>query len=90
MNHKNRIPMMKQNIGGYQPQPQFDVTQARPKKCSCGCEYFNQAFRLGVISGMAPGNNTGKDVLVRFEAFLCRDCGKDQGQDAGPMPPGDE
>jgi len=81
---------MQQNIGGYQPQQQFDITEAVQKKCDCGSEHFNQAYKLGVISGMAPRNRTGKDVIVRFEVFLCRECGKEFGKIDGPMPPGDE
>ena len=64
-----------------QQQPQFDVSQVAPKNCeACGGEYFDQAFRLGLISALAPGNRTNKKILVPLQTFLCRHCGHEFGQ----------
>jgi len=79
---KRTIPMMVPNIGG-QKLP-FDISQATPKNCdACGCQHFMVAVRLGLISGMASGNITGRDQLVKFEVYLCIKCGHEYGQ---PVP----
>jgi len=63
-----------------QQQP-FDVSEAVPKNCEqCGGKVFDLAFKLMVISHLSPKNNTGQDVLVKAEAFLCHECGHEFGQ----------
>lgn len=57
-----------------------DITQAIPRPCSCGCVWFDKAFRLGVISAIAPGNRTGKEVVVEYPTYLCRECGVEAGK----------
>lgn len=65
----NRIP----TIG--QAQPQVDVTQAIRRSCVCGNDIFDKAFRVGVISKLAPGNTTNLDLLVDGIVYVCRACG---------------
>ena len=82
MSNDKVIPMMVPRVGG-QPQP-FDISEAKQKHCeACGNPYFDACQRLGLISGMSPRNITGKDVLVKFECYLCRSCGHEYGQ---PVP----
>ena len=58
-------------------QPQIDITQAIQKKCPCEHEYFEKAYRIGVVSKMAPGNNTRQDVIVEYPVYLCNNCGEE-------------
>jgi len=70
------IPMI-----GQQQQP-FDVSQAIQQNCkACGGEYFDIANRIKLISAIAPGNRTGQQVIVKFEAYLCRACGGELGKE---------
>ena len=67
---------------GAPQQPQFDVTEAIPKKCqSCDCEFFNAVYRMGTIPSMAIRNRTGQDVPIKFEAYLCWECGAEYGKE---------
>ncbi len=73
-----QIPMMVPGIGG-QVQP-FDIREAIPKQCvKCKGEHFDKAFRLGLISPMAPGNLTRQEVRVEYHTYLCRACGHEFG-----------
>lgn len=75
---QGRIPIPIRNIGGQQ-QP-FDISQAVQKQCvKCKGEHFDKAFRLGLISPMAPGNKTGQEVRVEYQTYLCRACGHEFG-----------
>ena len=58
-------------------QPQFDINQAVYKKCECGCEYFDKVFKVGMISELAPGNTTRKEIPVERAVFICRKCEKE-------------
>ena len=64
-------------------QPTVDPTKATFKQCKCGSDYFDLAYKIGVVSRMAPGNNTGQDVMVKFETFICRWCGDEYGKSEG-------
>lgn len=60
---------------GVQQAP-FDVRDAVKKACSaCGSEFFTQAYRMGVISHLAPRNTTRQDIPVNFATFVCMQCG---------------
>ncbi len=73
-NGKNVIP----KVGGQQ-QP-FDLTQVVQKQCAkCGGEHFDKAFRLGLISSMAPGNTTRQEIRIEYPTYLCRACGHEFG-----------
>ena len=75
---KNVIPMSVPRVGGnQQQQPQFDINQAVYKKCECGCEYFDKVFKVGVISDLAPGNNTRQNIQVEGAVFVCHKCGEE-------------
>lgn len=78
MDHgKNVIPMMVPQVGGQQP---FNISEAVKKRCvKCGGEHFDKAFRLGMISPMAPGNLTRQEVRVEYQTYLCRACGHEFG-----------
>jgi len=56
-------------------QPQLDPKQASPRACLCGSEFFDVAYRIGIVSRLAPGNQTSRDVLIKYEALICRGCG---------------
>ncbi len=76
-NGKNVIPMLVPTVGQQQP---FDISQAVQKRCvKGGGEHFDKAFRLGLISPMAPGNKTGQEVRVEYQTYLCRACGHEFG-----------
>lgn len=76
-NGKNVIPMMVPKVGQQQP---FDISQAIQRQCvKCKGETFDKAFRLGIISPMAPGNKTGQEVRVEYQTYLCRACGHEFG-----------
>lgn len=81
MSNKRKMkPMSVPKIGGQQQQP-FDISEAVPKSCEqCGGAVFDQAVKLGLISKLSAKNRTGQDVLVKFEVYLCRDCGHEYGQ----------
>ena len=65
-----------------QQTPQFDIREALPRKCpSCGHEYFNLVYRLGMIPAMALRNQTRQDLLIKTEAYMCRECGNEYGKD---------
>ncbi len=65
-----------------QQQQQFDISQAVSKNCeACGGEYFSQAFKLSMISALAPGNRTNQKILVPGQTFLCLSCGHEFGKD---------
>ena len=71
------IPMMVPTVGQVQP---FDISEAVPKPCFCGGEYFNKVCRMGLISPVAPKNLTGQEIRVEFWAYLCRQCGHEFGK----------
>ncbi|MCK4828801.1 hypothetical protein KA005_74440 [bacterium] len=80
-NKKRRIPIPITHIGKSQQQP-FDISEAISKSCEqCGGAVFDQAVKLGLISKLSSKNRTGQDVLVKFEVYLCRNCGHEYGQE---------
>lgn len=83
MSNKRKMkPVSVPKIGQQQP---FDISDAVPRQCAqCGKAIFDQVLRLGLISALSPKNRTGQDVLVKFEVFLCRECGHEYGQEV-PM-----
>lgn len=70
---KKVVPMQVPNIGQQQP---FDIAEADMQTCKeCGSEFFDIVYKIGVISKLAPKNSTGKNVLIKGEAYICHDCG---------------
>ena len=62
----------------------FDISEAVRRQCiKCGGEYFDKAFRLGLISPVASRNLTGQEVRVQYETYLCRGCDHEFG---APLP----
>lgn len=59
------------------PQPMVDMTQAVQIKCECGSELFDEVYKLKNVSGLAPGNQTKKNVLIKISAYVCRECGSE-------------
>lgn len=82
MNNKGRgIPIPIPAIGGAQQQVPFDISQARQQNClGCKSNLFDLAYRVGIISSMAPGNKTGQNVTVKYEAYICHECGLELGK----------
>jgi len=84
MNNKKVIPMTVPGIGGGQKQS-FDISQAEPKRCAvCGSEFFDEVYRIGIISKFAAGNTLNQDLQVKFVTYLCHQCGHEFGK---PVPP---
>ena len=66
-------PQQKQNHIGIND----TVEQHCPK---CFGQYFDIATKLRIFSKLNPKNLSGKDVLIKVEVYLCRDCGHEYGQ----------
>lgn len=50
------------------------------KPCQqCGHDFYDAAFRQGVMSSLNPKNPTGKDMPVNVPVLLCRECGWELG-----------
>lgn len=65
-----------------QKQPRVDIRQAIPMTCKkCEGELYDQAFRLARVPGLAPGNETGQDVMVQYPVYVCRACGLEGGSE---------
>lgn len=56
---------------------EFDTVQ---KKCECGHELFDVAYRYRILPAISPKNPTGKDYPIKVEAFICRACGLELGK----------
>ena len=74
------IPMQIPNVG--QP-PQVNITEADTiaKVCGkCQGQYFETVVKLRIFPSLSLKNTSGKDVLIKMEAYLCYDCGHEYGQ----------
>jgi hypothetical protein len=49
--------------------------EVEPIKCKCGSQYWQQVFRLSVLSKLNPRNPTGKDQVLNQTVFVCHSCG---------------
>lgn len=80
-NHNNTIknkfpvtrPQQKQSLIGIND----TIEQICPK---CLGQYFDIVTKLRIFSKLNPKNLSGKDVLIKVEVYLCRDCGHEYGQ----------
>jgi hypothetical protein len=72
------IPPMPRSIPAINnQQPMFDVTQAVQKKCECGAENFDKIYTIRMVSKLAPGNRTQRDIIVEVPVYyVCRNCGE--------------
>lgn len=75
MKNKNVYPFKPRNNGG-QTELGFDPAQATEHLCQCGSEYFDQTFRVRIVSRLAPGNKTGQTLIIPIPVNICRECGK--------------
>lgn len=80
MKDKKVIPFQVPNVGA-QTLP-VDVSQASRRVCSCGSEFFDKTFRVGVVSKLASGNRIGQDVTIEMPVYVCRSCGMELGKQA--------
>jgi len=61
-----------------QQPPPFDPSQATPAIClDCNGEFFDKAYRVAIVSVLAPGNATGKNIVLEYPVYLCHKCGKE-------------
>ncbi len=71
----NVIPMSVPAIGNQQQM--VDLSQAVQKQCKCGSMCFDKAFRIAVVSKLAPGNRIQDDVVCEVGIYICRECGQE-------------
>jgi len=58
-------------------QVKININDAELQKCSvCGCETFEQVFRLRILSKLV--SPTGQKQIIKLETFRCFDCGKEK------------
>ena len=76
MGYQQRNNMM---MGGPRPQiprpgqqVQVDLKDATPKKCQCGCPFFQQVF--GVMTVSALVSPIGREMIATRPIFICLDC----------------
>lgn len=87
----NRIPMRAPAIGGMPGQIQIDANDTIEKRCeACDGQLFDLAYRYRILPSISVKNPSGKDMAIKVEAFVCRNCGHELGQPvirgAGVMP----
>jgi hypothetical protein len=71
-NKKNIFPMP---MMGNQ-QIQIDLKDVERKTCNaCHGEFFDKAFRMGILSKFAPANHLKQDITVEYPVYVCRKCG---------------
>lgn len=84
-NMGNRIPMRVPAIGGTPQQIQLDQNDTIEKRCeACDGQLFDMAYRYRILPSISLKNPTGKDMAIKFEAFVCRACGHELGALAVP------
>ena len=68
-----------------QQQIQIDPSDLKMKGCAaCGHELFEQAIRIGAMSGLNPRNPTpGKELIANLPVIVCRACNHEYGK---PVP----
>ena len=89
----NNRPMRIPAIGGGPMQPGIPAQQPQKvnisigpndiifKPCEqCGYEFFDVAYRPGIMSSVNPKNPSGKDILLKTDVLLCRGCGWEYGK----------
>ena len=63
---------------GAQPQRthvQLGAGDTIEKRCACGGELFDIAYRYRILPRINPKNPTGMDQPIKVEVFMCRACG---------------
>ena len=52
------------------------------KNCpACAGEFFDVAYRQGILSSLNPKNPTGANQTVQVPVIICRHCGHEFGKD---------
>jgi len=74
---------LKQAGGNHGAPRRVHISDAVPINCTCGCPVFSSVQRLSSVSKLVPSNNTGQDILLQQEVFLCVECGKEFVPNAG-------
>ena len=66
-------PQQKQNL--------ISINDTVEQNCpKCFSQYFDIVTKLRIFSKLNPKNLSGKDVLIKVEVYLCRDCGHEYGR----------
>ena len=77
----NRIPMRGPMMAGPQ-QIQIDAFDTIESKCkACGGVLFDLAYRHRILPSISPKNPSGRDQPIKFEVFICRQCGVELGKE---------
>ncbi len=64
-----------------QKQGQIGINDTIEQICpKCLGQYFDIVTKLRIFSKLNPKNLSGKDVLIKVEVYLCRDCNHEYGQ----------
>ncbi len=80
-NHKNNNNIAKFPMRPQQKQNPISINDTVEQNCpKCGGQYFDIVTKLRIFSKLNPKNLSGKDVLIKIEVYLCRDCGHEYGQ----------
>ena len=62
-------------------QNQISINDTVEQNCpKCLGQYFDIVTKLRIFSKLNPKNSSGKDVLIKVEVYLCRDCKHEYGQ----------
>jgi len=80
MSKGERIRMARQQQQ-QQQQIQVDPSDVTIRKCAgCNGELFEQALKVGIMSGLNPKNPTGKDFQINIPVVVCKVCGWEFGK----------
>jgi hypothetical protein len=60
--------------------PQLTEADTIERQCPCGGKLFDLAYRVRIWPSVSPKNQSGRDLTIKIEAFVCRDCGLELGQ----------
>jgi len=44
-------------------------------ECGCGGSLFDIAYQMRTLSHLSPKNSHGKDIPIKVEVYVCRECG---------------
>lgn len=76
-NIKNKFPITRPQ----QKQNHISINDTVEQTCpKCLGLHFDIATKLRIFSKLNPKNLSGKDVLIKVEVYLCRDCKHEYGQ----------
>lgn len=76
-NIKNKFPVTRPQ----QKQGYIGINDTIEQICpKCLGQYFDIVTKLRIFSKLNPKNSSNKDVLIKVEVYLCRDCKHEYGQ----------